>query len=134
MFLRKLLVAVLPLFLCFLLGVLFPFLNLEFPELGFFLNVIEGLLLGIALALLIPLAGGRRRESFTGLFFIPASVLLLTVLYQYLHRSGVWRVPALAFFALVSEQVVFTECAFLGFLFTVAFRAVRRPKNTRGVS
>ncbi len=134
MFLRKLLVVVLPLLLCFLLGVFFPFLGEEFPELGFFLNVIKGLLLGVSLALLIPLAGARRRESFSGLFFIPAAILFLTVLYQYLFRSGVLKVEALAFFAMAGGEVVFAESAFMGFLSAVAIRAVRYPRNARGVS
>lgn len=126
MFLRKLLVAVLPLFICFLLGVLFPFIGELFPDLGFFQNVLKGLLLGLALALLIPLAGGRRRESFSGLFFIPAALLLLTVIYQYLHQSGAWQAAFLSFFAMANGQVVFVECAFISFLFTIAVRASRK--------
>lgn len=125
MFLRKLLVMVLPLLLCFLLGVVFPFLGAEFPELGFFLNVIKGLLLGISLAALIPLSGARRRESFSGLYYVPAVLLLLTLLYQYLYRANVWRVEALAFFGMVGGEVIFVESAFLGFLSSVAIRASR---------
>ncbi len=125
MFLRKLLVAVLPLLLCFLLGVVFPFLGAEFPELGFFLNVIKGLLLGVSLAVLIPLSGARRRESFSSLFFVPAALLFLTLLYQYLFRSGVWQAEALAFFAMAGGEVIFVESAFMGFLSAIAIRAAR---------
>ena len=125
MFLRKLLVVVLPLLMCFLLGVFFPFLGEEFPELGFFLNVIKGTLLGVSLALLIPLSGARRRESFSSLFFIPSAVFFLTVLYQYLYRLGALRVDALAFFAMAGGEVIFVESAFMGFLSTVAIRAAR---------
>ncbi len=134
MFLRKLLVVVLPLLLCFLLGVLFPFLSSEFPGLGFFLNVIKGLLMGVSLAMLIPLSGARRRESFSGLYFIPAALLFLTLLYQYLFRSGVWQVEALTFFAMAGGEVIFTESAFMGFLSAVAIRAARYPRIARGVS
>ncbi len=134
MFLRKLLVVVLPLLMCFLLGVFFPLLGKEFPELGFFLNVIKGLLLGVSLALLIPLSGARRRESFSNLFFVPSALLFLTVLCQYLYRLGALRGEALAFFAMAANEVIFVESAFMGFLSAVAIRAARYPRNTRGVS
>ena len=125
MFLRKLLVVVLPLLMCLLLAVLFPFLGKTFPELDFFEYVLEGLLLGAALAMLIPLMGGRKRESFAGFFWISAVLLLLTVTYQYLHQSGAWRVEALSLLATNNPQVVFVECTFLGFLTVSAIRAGR---------
>jgi hypothetical protein len=124
-FLRKLLVVVLPLILCALLCILFPFLGKTFPELGFFEYVIEGLLLGTALALLIPLMGGRKREPFAGLFWVSAVLLFLTVTYQYLYQTGAWRLMALSFLAAAGPQVVLVECAFLGFLVTATLRSGR---------
>lgn len=125
MFLRKLLVVVLSLLMCLLLSILFPFLGKTFPDLGFFEYVIEGLLLGAALALLIPLMGGRKREPFAGLFWVTAVLLFLTVTYQYLYKSGIWRLTALSFLAAAGPQVVLVESAFLGFLVTAAIRSGR---------
>jgi hypothetical protein len=119
------LVVVLPLLMCLLLSVLFPFLGKTFPDLNFFEYVIEGLLLGAALALLIPLMGGRKREPFAGLFWVAVVLLFLTVLYQYLHQSGAWVLEALSFLAAAGPQVVLVECTFLGFLTTAAIRSGR---------
>jgi hypothetical protein len=124
-FLRKMLVVVLPLLMCLLLSVLFPFLGKTFPDLNFFEYVIEGLLLGAALALLIPLMGGRKREPFAGLFWVAAVLLFLTVTYQYLYQTGAMRVEALSFLAAAGPQVVLVECTFLGFLVTAAIRSGR---------
>ena len=126
MFLRKLLVVLTPLLMAFLLCVLFPFLGKTFPELGFFEVVIEGLLLGVALALLIPLMGARKRESFTGLYWVPVVLLFITVLFQYLSQSGALRIDALAFLRAPGPQTVLVECVFIGFLLTLCIRASRR--------
>ena len=56
MFLRKLTVIVVPLALGWALCVLFPLLS----GLGFWSNVLKGLLLGAGLALLLPLSGAGR--------------------------------------------------------------------------
>ncbi len=125
MFFRKLLVVVLPLLICLLLAVLFPFLSNTFPELGFFEFVLKGLLLGTALALLIPLMGGRKREAFARLYWVPTILLFLLVLYQYLHQAGVVRSDALSFLSAISGQVLMVENAFLGFLLTLSIRASR---------
>lgn len=125
MFLRKLLVMVLPLLMCLVLCILFPFLSEQFPDLGFFLNVIKGLLLGAGLALLIPLMGGRRREPFAVLYWVPTGILFFVVLYQYLHQAGAANIEAINFLAPGSGQTVLVENAFLGFLLTSSIRAVR---------
>lgn len=125
MFLRKLMVVLLPLLICVLLAVLFPFLSGTFANLGFFEFVVKGLLLGISLALLIPLMGGRKRETFTRLYWAPAVLLFLTILYQYLHQSGAVRIDALSFLAAISEQILMVESAFLGFMLTLSIRASR---------
>ena len=90
MFLRKLTVMVAPLLLCALLCLLMPVLN----GLGFWSNVLKGVLLGGVLALLLPLSGaGRRREPFAGLLWLPTVVLIATVAYQYLEASGLVKLP-----------------------------------------
>ncbi len=125
MFLRKFMVMALPLLLCLLLTVIFPFLSKTFPALDFFEYVIDGLLIGISLALLIPLMGSRRRETFSRLYFIPAILLLVTMVYQYLHMKGIWQVAAFGFLASASPMTVLLESAFLGFLTFVAVRSMR---------
>ena len=71
MFLRKLMVIFVPLLLAGLLCVAFPLL-LEL-KLGFWTNVTMGFLLGLGLALLLPLSGAsRRREPFAGLLWVPS--------------------------------------------------------------
>ena len=125
MFLRKLMVITIPLLLCALLSVLFPFLSKTFPDLDFFEYVIDGLLLGVSLALLIPLMGGRRRETFAGLYWIPAILLLLTVTYQYLHMKAIWQVAFLGLLAAAGPMAILLEGAFLGYLTCVAIRSMR---------
>lgn len=118
-------VMALPLLLCLLLTVIFPFLSKTFPALDFFEYVIDGLLIGISLALLIPLMGSRRRETFSRLYFIPAILLLITIVYQYLHMKGIWQVAALGILASAGPMTVLLESAFLGFLTFVAVRSMR---------
>ena len=107
MFLRKLTVIVVPLALGWALCVLFPLLS----GLGFWSNVLKGLLLGAGLALLLPLSGaGRKKEPFAGL------LLMLTVGYQYLHSIGAASVPMLNILATTDGQVVLVECVLVGYM------------------
>ena len=76
MFTRKLVVVIVPLLLVTLLCQVFPL----FDSLGFFSNVIQGALVGAALALLLPLSGaGKRKEPFGNLLWLPALLLALVV-------------------------------------------------------
>lgn len=122
MFLRKLTVLVVPLLLCAVLCVFLPVLNGR----GFWGNVGQGLLMGCTLALLLPLSGAsRRREPFAGLLWAPLTLLVLTVIYQYLSAMGLWSVPALSFLTTTSGQTVLVECVFVGFL---AVQTIRTQK------
>lgn len=122
MFLRKLMVMVVPLLLCAGLCLLLPLLS----GLGFFTWALCGLGLGIALALLLPLSGATRmREPFGHLLWIPALVLALAVLYQYLHVSGLANIPVLAMLATTQPSVILVECAFIGFMITTLIRTRR---------
>ena len=113
MFLRKLTVIVVPLALGWALCVLFPLLS----GLGFWINVLKGLLLGAGLALLLPLSGaGRKKEPFAGLLWVPALLLMLTVGYQYLHSIGAASVPMLNILATTDGQVVLVECVLVGYM------------------
>ena len=122
MFLRKLLVMVVPLLLAAALCLLMPALN----GLGFWSNVLKGVLLGVALALLLPLSGAtRRKEPFAVLLVVPLLLLILTVAYQYLSFLGVWNAPVLNILSTTDGQVVLVECVFIGYMATQAVRTKR---------
>ena len=122
MFLRKLLVMTVPLALTAALCLLFPALS----ALGFWSNVLKGVLLGIALALLLPLSGAsRRKEPFAVLLAVPLVMLVLVVLYQYLAAIGAVHIPVLDMLATTEGQVVLVECAFIGYMGTQAVRTRR---------
>ncbi|MBE5804997.1 MAG: hypothetical protein E7316_10870 [Clostridiales bacterium] len=119
MFLRKLTVIVAPLLLALLMCLLLPLLD----NLGFWSSVLKGLLLGVTLALLLPVSGaGRRREPFAGLLWIPALILALVVTYQYLQGMGMVNLPVLKMLATSKGQVVLVECAFIGYMATQCIR------------
>ncbi|MCH5287782.1 MAG: hypothetical protein J1E43_10185 [Christensenellaceae bacterium] len=122
MFLRKLLVMVVPLLLAAALCLLLPLLS----GLGFWSNVLKGMLMGIALALLLPLSGAtRRKEPFATLLAVPLLLLVLTVIYQYLASIGAARIPVLDMLATSEGQVVLVECVFIGYMGTQALRTRR---------
>ena len=119
MFLRKLTVMVAPLLLCALLCLLMPVLN----GLGFWSNVLKGVLLGGVLALLLPLSGaGRRREPFAGLLWLPTVVLIATVAYQYLEASGLVKLPVLDLLSTRDGQVVLVETTLAAYMLVQCLR------------
>ena len=119
MFLRKLTVMVAPLLLALLLCLLLPVMN----GLGFWSNVLKGILLGVILALLLPISGaGKRREPFAGLLWIPALLLAAVVVYQYLSSMGMANLPVLDMLATRDGQVVLVECTFVGYMATQCLR------------
>ena len=87
MFLRKLTVLLVPLGLMLLLCLLIPlFGSMD----AFFGPLLLGAVLGVMLALLLPLAGATRmREPFAWLLWIPAAVILLILLYQFIVSGSV---------------------------------------------
>ncbi|MGN0778597.1 MAG: hypothetical protein ACI4MJ_05570 [Aristaeellaceae bacterium] len=113
MFLRKLTVMVVPLLLGWLLCVLFPLVS----GLGFWSNVLKGVLLGAVLAMLLPLSGaGRKKERFAGLLWVPALLMAGAVVYQYLYSMGAVSVPALNILATADGQVVLVESTMVGYM------------------
>lgn len=122
MFLRKLLVMVVPLLLCAALCLLTPLLD----SLGFWSGVLKGVLMGVALALLLPLSGAtRRKEPFAVLLAVPLLALVLTVVYQYLASLDVVHLAVLDALATGDGQVVLVESAFIGYMGTQAVRTRR---------
>ena len=116
MFLRKLTVIVVP--LCMLLGLclLLPLLF----SLSWFLG-----------SLLLPLAGATRlREPFAWLLCIPAAVILLILLYQYLASVDVGRSLPLLRLLVVSPAssgswIVAVESTFAAYLLAFSIRTGR---------
>ena len=122
MFLRKLLVMVVPLLMTAVLCLLMPLLS----GMGFWSNVMKGVLLGVSLALLLPLSGAsRRKEPFAALLAVPLLLLVFTVIYQYLASIGAANIPVLNVLATTEGQVVLVECLFIGYMGTQAVRTKR---------
>lgn len=123
MFLRKLIVIVMPLLL--LLGLCLIMPVMDRLELFFFLPAAKGVLIGIVLALMLPIAGAARaRERFAGWLWVPAAVILLLLTWQFLYSTGM-RVPAIDSLGRVDTQTVLLESIFGGFLTTQCLRTMR---------
>ena len=124
MFLRKLTVIMVPLCMLVLLCLLLPLL---FSLDWFFGGLFIGLLLGALLSLLLPLAGATRlREPFAWLLFIPAAVVLLVLLYQFLAANRVGdTIPVLRLLAVNEPRIVTAEGAFAAYMLTFSIRTGR---------
>ena len=121
MFLRKLVVIVLPLLMAALLCVLLPLMD----GIPFWTEAFKGLTLGIALALVLPLCGAtKKREPFAGLLWVPLVTLIVVVLSQYLSVIGI-PVPVLDALRTGDSNVILVECAFAGFLAVQLIRTRR---------
>ena len=121
MFLRKLVVIVLPLLMTALLCILFPLMN----GVPFWTEVFKGLTLGVCLALLLPLCGAtRKREPFAGLLWAPLITLIIVVLSQYLSVIGI-DLPLLSLLRTGDGNVILVESAFIGFLLVEMLRTRR---------
>lgn len=127
MLLRKLVAALCPLLLCVLVCAGFRLLDGWLGSTSFIAFALEGLLLGAALALTLPLAGIRARTNgLTGWLLLGAGLLLLALIYQYLEAMGVIHVPLLRSIMMVNGQVVLVEGATMSYLFLTALFYRRR--------
>lgn len=128
MFLRKLTVILVPLLMLLSLCLLLPlFFTLDW----FFGGVFIGLLLGTTLSLLLPLAGATRlREPFAWLLWVPAAVILVVLLYQYLASINVGNtIPVLRLLVLPAGSsgswIVGMESAYTAYLLSFSIRTGR---------
>ena len=120
MFLRKLTVIVLPLLLLLALIFLLPYVDRL--NLGLFTEGVRGLILGIALAMLLPLSGAsRHRAPFAGLLWIPTLLIAGVIVYQYLETQGT-RVDVLHILATKDSSVIFLESLFMGYMSVTCLR------------
>lgn len=118
MFLRKLMVIVIPLVLLAIVCIVTPLMD----DALFWTHVIRGMLLGISLALLLPLSGaGRKKEPFAGLLWVPAVVTVLVVVYQYLSAT-MPSVPVLSLLSTTNGHIVQVECTFAAYMLITCIR------------
>ena len=128
MFLRKLTVILVPLCMLLVLCLMLPLL---FSLDWFFGSLLIGLLLGALLSLLLPLAGATRlREPFAWLLWVPAAVILLILLYQYLASIGSGQdLPVLRLLVVSSGSsgswIIALEAAFAAYLLAFSVRTGR---------
>ena len=121
MFLRKLTVLLVPLGLMLLLCLLIPlFGSLD----AFFGPLLLGAVLGVMLALLLPLAGATRmREPFAWLLWIPAAVILLILLYQFLTTQQIGcDIPVLRLLITGDTRIITAESAFAAYMLAFSVR------------
>ena len=121
MFLRKLTVLLVPLGLMLLLCLLIPlFGSMD----AFFGPLLLGAVLGVMLALLLPLAGATRmREPFAWLLWIPAAVILLILLYQFLTTQQIDRdIPVLRLLMTGDTRIITAESAFAAYMLAFSVR------------
>jgi hypothetical protein len=122
MFTRKLIVLAVPLALMLAVCLLVPVLSGLGP---FFGSVVLGALLGVALALLLPLAGATRlREPFAHLLWIPAAVTLAVLISQYLSSMGV-NIPLLRLLSTLDTRIITVESAFAAYMIAFSVRTGR---------
>ena len=131
MFLRKLTVILVPLGMLLLLCLLIPLMGkLD----AFFGPLLLGAFLGILLSLLLPLSGATRlREPFAWMLWIPAAIILLVLLYQFLAMNGTGgSLPVLRLLDVSalpgtgpSGLIVAVESAFAAYMLTFSIRTGR---------
>ena len=122
MFLRKITVILVPLGLLVLLCLLSPLL---FSMHWYWGSLLWGTLIGVMLGLLLPLAGATRlREPFAWLLWIPAALILLVLLYQFLASEGV-DIPLFRLLATNDTRIISVEAAFAAFMIAFSVRTGR---------
>ena len=134
MLLRRLVAALGPLLLCVLVCAAFRWLDGWMGAASFLAFLLKGALLGVALALTLPLAGVRARTNgLTGWLLLGAGMLAAALGYQYLESAGLVSVPVLRAVMSINGQVVLIEGAALGYLCTTsALYRQRRPRPGGG--
>ncbi len=121
MFLRKLMVLLVPLGMMLLLCLLVPFLGTMD---AFFGPLLLGVILGVLLSLLLPLSGATRlREPFAWLLWIPAALVLLILVYQYLALNQTGNtVPVLRLLVTSDTRIITVEAAFSAYMLAFSVR------------
>lgn len=117
MLLRKLMVAVCPLILCVVVCSVFKWLDGWLGSTAYAAFVLKGVLLGVALAMVLPIAGVHARTNgLCGWMLAGAAVLGAALLYQYLETNGLVHAPIISALMTINGQVVLVESAAMGYL------------------
>lgn len=127
MLLRKLVAALCPLLLCLLACAAYRWLDGVLLASSFFSFLAKGVLLGILVAVLLPVAGVRSRSN--GLIpwlFAGAGLLLLLLNYQYLETAGLVHSRFLLALLSINGQVVLVESTVMSFLCVTGLMNRRR--------
>ena len=121
MFLRKLTVILVPLVMLLAICLLVPVFSAMD---AFFGPMLMGAMLGVLLALLLPLAGATRlREPFAWLLIFPAAAVLLILLYQYITAAGTGRdIPILRLLVTGDARIITAEASFAAYMLTFSVR------------
>ena len=121
MLLRRLSAAFVPLLLCVLALAVFRWVDGWLGSGAFWAFALKGVLLGGALALILPAAGVRARTTgLTGWLLLGAAVLMAVILYQYLETAGAVHWPVLASLMEFNGQVVLVESVVTGYMAATA--------------
>lgn len=124
MLLRKLVAAVLPLLLCILLGFACRWMDSLSWLNTFWAFALKGLLVGILLALVLPIGGVKSRMNGLQPWFLGgAGLVIALVLLQYLGFVGVLALPA---FLQSDPQLVLAEGTAVGFILVTVVHNRRR--------
>ena len=127
MLLRKLAAALGPLLLCLVVCAAFRWVDGLLGAANFFAFLLKGLLLGLCLALVLPLAGvSARTNGLVPWLFAGAGLLLILLAYQYLETSGVLHSALLLNLISIHGQVVLVESTVMGYLCATALMYRRR--------
>ena len=117
MLLRRLTAAFAPLLLCVLVLTVFRWADGWLGSGAFWAFAVKGVLLGGALALILPAAGVRvRTTGLTGWLLVGAGALFAVILYQYLETTGQIHLPVLASLMEFNGQVVLVESVVMGYM------------------
>ena len=121
MFLRKLTVILLPLAMLLALCLLVPLFSAMDAYFG---SLLLGAALGILLSLLLPLSGATHmREPFAWMLWIPAAVVLLVLIYQFLAFQHTARdLPVLRLLVTGDARIITIEAAFLFYMLAFSVR------------
>lgn len=127
MLLRKMLVALGPLILCAVVCAVFRWMDGLMGAGAFWAFALKGGLLGMALALVLPLSGVRARTTgLTGWLLAGAALLLAAMVYQYLESTNAVHWALLSTLLPFNGQVVLVEGAAAGYMTAAALWYRRR--------
>ncbi len=131
MLMRRLLAALGPVLLCLVTCALYRWLDERFGGGDFWRFALKGVLLGVCVALLLPVAGiSVRSNGLIPMLWVGAGLLLAALGYQYLDAAGVLRWELVRAVRAGIGQAVLADSAAMSFqAVTAALNGKRRAKG-----